>query len=198
MFFSERKWKWWPYLNRRGKKIHCSCFHCQIQLLAETTRIWNPAAPGRTALIPSKFYNLQILDLLSPNKTMAMTLLCEIILSWKEDNEIPVDTIPLFLLFLWQYFYDTTHYCSHSRTVKFKEFKTDAFCLQGTQDSRHVKYYQAFVCCTISRMKIFMFSTQVDPKRTAICHICLIFRQGHADRILLLFKDSTISGFCWT
>lgn len=97
-----------------------------------------------------------------------MTLLCEIILSWNRDHEIPVDTILLVLLFLWQYFYDTARYCSHSRTVRFKEFKTDAFCLQEIQDLRQVKYYQAFVCCITNRMKIVMFSTQVDPKKPAM------------------------------
>lgn len=70
--------------------------------------------------------------------------------------------------------------CSHSRTVKFKEFKTDAFCLQEIQDSREVKYYQAFVCFTTNRMKIFMFSTQVDPKRTAILFVTFVLFSGKA------------------
>lgn len=61
----------------------------------------------------------------------------------------------------------STHYCSHSRTVKLKEFKTDAFCLQEIQDSRHMKYDQAFVCCTNNRMKMFIFSTQSGPKENS-------------------------------
>lgn len=127
---------------------------------------------------------------------MATTLLCEIILSWK-DHEIPVDTILLLLLFLWQYFYDTTHYCSH-RTVKLKQFKTDAFCLQEIQDSRQVKYYQAFDCCTTNRMKIFMFCTQVDPKRTAALSHLSDFQARPCRQNFIIFQRQHCTWICWT